>query len=217
MKIGVVVRKGQRRREIELFSKIFDVECYELPRNLPEVIENPSEFLNLPPKVPEIVISFSNHPDINLELIKQVSLRGGKIVVISGGAKSGSYRQLKSEGERLGVKVIWEEVCCTTPKVGEYEFFKHFGAPEFEVEIEKDFIRDVRVVRSAFCGASYFVAEKLKGLRIDEAPTKAGYYAQIFPCTASRGPEGGIHKAGYAHKKAIEKAIAKAIDQGQSP
>ncbi|MEM4645668.1 MAG: DUF166 family protein, partial [Archaeoglobaceae archaeon] len=69
---------------------------------------------------------------------------------------------------------------------------------------------------SAFCGASYFVAEKLKGIRIEEAPEKAGYYAQIFPCTASRGPGGGIHKAGNAHKKAMEKAIVKAL-QGQRP
>jgi len=212
MKIGVILREGKRKREIELFSKFFEVECYHLPEDLPEVIEKPSEFLKLPPKVPELVISFANHPDINLEAVKQVSQRGGKILIISGGAKAGSYKQLKAEGEKFGLKVIWEEVCCTTPKIEDHEFFKYFGAPEFEVEIEGDKIKDVRVIRSAFCGASYFVAEKLKGSKIEEAPSKAGYYAQIFPCTASTGPKGGIHKAGNAHKKAIEKAI-----QGHKP
>ena len=211
-KIGVILREGQRKRELELFSKFFEVERYYLPKDLPEVIESPSEYFKLPQKVPELIISFANHPDINLEAIRQVSQKGGKLLIISGGSKAGSYKQLKAEGERLGIKVIWEDVCCTTPKVGEYEFFKYFGAPEFEVEIEGDRIKDVRVIRSAFCGASYFVAEMLKGSKIDEAPWKAGYYAQIFPCTASTGPKGGIHKAGNAHKKAIEKAI-----QGHKP
>ncbi|MFN3384492.1 MAG: DUF166 domain-containing protein [Archaeoglobaceae archaeon] len=216
MKIGVVYRKGQRKRDIELFGKFFELELYELPSNLPDLIEDATEFLKLPSKMPELVVSFANHADINLELVRQVSERGTRIVIISGGAKAGAYKQLKAEGERRGVRVIWEEICCTTPKLRDHEFFSHFGTPEFEVELEGDLIKEVRVLRSAFCGASYFVAEKLKGVRIDEAPSKAGYFAQIFPCLASRGPEGGIHKAGNAHKKAIEKAIEKAI-QGQRP
>lgn len=216
MKIGVVYRKGQRRREIELFGKFFELELYELPPDLPELIENASDYLKLPPKMPELVVSFANHGDINLELIKQASERGTKILIISGGSKAGAYRQLRDEGEKRGVRVLWEEVCCTTPKLRDHEFFEHFGAPEFEVEVEGDIIKDVRVLRSAFCGASYFVAEKLKGVSIIEAPSKAGYLAQIFPCLASRGPEGGIHKAGNAHKKAIERAIERVI-QGQRP
>ncbi|MEM0202879.1 MAG: DUF166 family protein [Archaeoglobaceae archaeon] len=216
MKIGVVYRKGQRKREIELFGKFFELELYELPSDLPDLIENASDYLKLPPKTPELVVSFANHADINLELIKQVSERGTRIVIISGGAKAGAYKQLKAEGEKRGVRVIWEEICCTTPKLRDHEFFEHFGAPEFEVELEGDVIKEVRVLRSAFCGASYFVAEKLRGIKVDEAPSKAGYFAQIFPCLASRGPEGGIHKAGNAHKKAIEKAIERAT-QGQRP
>lgn len=213
MKIGVVYRKGQREREIEMFSKFFEVELYELPPTLPELIENAAAFLKLPSATPELVVSFANHGDINLELIRQLSERGTKFLIISGGARAGSYRQLKSEGEKRGVKVIWEEICCATPNVSGHEFFKRFGSPEFEVELDGDRIKDVRVLRAAFCGASYFVAEKLKGVKVSEAPAKAGYFAQIFPCLASRGPKGGIHKAGNAHKKAIEKAIS----QGQSP
>lgn len=215
MKIGVVYRQGQRKRDIELFEKFFELELYELPLDLPDVIEDATEFLRLPAKMPELVVSFANHGDINLELIKQASERGTRIVIISGGAKAGAYKQLRAEGEKRGVRVIWEEICCTTPKLRDHEFFEHFGAPEFEVELEGDRIKEVKVLRSAFCGASYFVAEKLKGVKINEAPSKAGYFAQIFPCLASRGPSGGIHKAGNAHKKAVERAIEKA--QGQRP
>lgn len=215
MKIGVVYRKGQRGREIELFGKFFELELYELPSDLPELIENASEYLKLPPKMPELVVSFANHGDINLELIRQASERGTRILIISGGAKAGAYKQLKAEGEKRGIRVLWEEICCTTPKLRDHEFFEHFGAPEFEVEVEGDLIKDVRVLRSAFCGATYFVAEKLKGVKVSEAPSKAGYFAQVFPCLASRGPGGGIHKAGNAHKKAMERAIERA--QGQKP
>ena len=211
MKLGVVVRKGKRRDDIKMFSKFFDVIVYELPEELPELIDDPSEYLKLPDDFkPDMIVSFAAHPDINLELIKRAAERGVGLIVISGGAKSGSYAQLKAEGEKVGVKVVWEEICCTTPKISDErcaEFFEHFGAPELEIEVENGKIKDVKVKRSAFCGATYFVAEKIKGLSVDEAPTKAGYYTQIFPCMASRGLEGGIHKAAKAHKRAVEKAI----------
>ncbi len=214
MKVGVITRKGKRKEDIEMFSKFFDVEVYELPENLPELIDEPSEFLKLPDSFkPDIVISFANHPDINLELIKWAAENGVGLVIFSGGAKSGSYAQLKKEGEKRGVKVIWEEICCATPKIDEYsEFFEHFGAPELEIEVENGVIKDVKVKRSAFCGATYYVAEKIRGLRVEEAPSKAGYYTQIYPCMASRGIDGGIHKAARAHQKAVEKALKKSTD-----
>lgn len=215
MRLGVVTRKGKRREDIKMFSQFFDVVVYEIPEELPELIDNPEEFLKLPEEFEaDMIVSFAAHPDINLELIKQAAERRIGLVVISGGAASGAYRQLKEEGERRGVKVVWEEICCATPKIEDErtkEFFEHFGTPEIEIEIEGGKIKDVKVKRSAFCGATYFVADKIKGLDIDEAPTKAGYYTQIFPCLASRGHEGGIHKAARAHKRAVEKAIEKKL------
>lgn len=212
MQIGVVVRKGKNRRAIAQFSKFFDVKVYEVEKELPELIENPKDYLNLPEDFrPDVVISYLLHPDLNLELIRQASERGIKLLVVSGGAKSGSYKQLREEGMKVGVTVFWEEICCTTPKIEGSPFFKLFGSPEFEIEVENGIIKDVKVKRSSFCGSTYYVAEKIKGLRIEDAPSKAGYYTQIFPCVASRGLSGGIHKAANAHKKAVEKAIEQAL------
>ncbi|MCS7121833.1 MAG: DUF166 domain-containing protein [Archaeoglobaceae archaeon] len=210
MKVGVVARKDSRKREIELFSKFFEVLVYEIPKELPELIENPSQYLNFPENFkPEILVSFANHPDINIELIKEAAKRNVKIVIFSG-SKAGSRAQLKNEAEKHGIKILVEEVCCTTPKI-DHEFFEKFGTPEFEVSIEGDRLKEVKVLRAAFCGATFYVAEKIKGAKIDEAGRLAGYYTQIFPCLASRGIKGGIHKAAKAHKKAIEKAIKKAF------
>ena len=218
MKLGVVTRRGKRREDIEMFSKFFDVIVYELPEELPDLIENPSEYLKLPDDFkPDMIVSLAVHPDINLELIKVAAKKDVGLIILSGGAKSGSYIQLKKEGEKHGVRVIWEEICCATPKIDDEkysEFFKRFGAPEVEVEIENGKIKKVNVLRSAFCGATYFVAKKIEGLDIKDAPTKAGYYTQIYPCMASRGIEGGIHKAAKAHKIAVEKAIKKALGVG---
>ncbi|TDA27997.1 MAG: hypothetical protein DSO00_06180 [Archaeoglobi archaeon] len=212
MQIGVVVRKGKNRRAIELFSRFFEVKVYEVERDLPALVENPKDYLNLPEDFrPELIVSYLLHPDLNLELIRQASERGVKLLVISGGAKSGSYKQLRDEGERVGVRILWDEICCATPKIENHPFFELFGGPEFEIEIENGIIKDVKVKRSSFCGSTYYVAEKIKGLRIEEAPSKAGYYTQIFPCVASRGLTGGIHKAARAHKRAVEKAIERAL------
>jgi len=212
MQVGVVVREGKNRRAIELFSKFFDVRVYEVPRELPTLIEDPKDYLKLPQDFkPDLIVSYLLHPDLNLELIRQASERGVRLVVISGGAKGGSYRQLKEEGKKTGVEVFWEEICCTTPKIENSPFFELFGAPEFEIEIDNGIIKDVKVKRSSFCGSTYYVAEKIKGLSVKEAPTKAGYYTQIFPCIASRGLSGGIHKAANAHKRAVEKAIEEAL------
>jgi hypothetical protein len=160
-----------------------------------------------------MIISYAAHPDINLGLIKKASQLGVGLIVFSGGKKAGSIIQLKREAEKLGIKVIWEEICCATPKIeGKYsEFFEYFGTPELEVEVEGNKLVDARVKRTAFCGATFFVAEKIKGLSVDEAPVKAGYYTQIFPCYATRGVEGGIHKAARVHKRAVEKAIERAV------
>uniref|UniRef100_A0A7C3RAW3 Thymidylate synthase n=1 Tax=Archaeoglobus fulgidus TaxID=2234 RepID=A0A7C3RAW3_ARCFL len=215
MKLGVVTRRGKRQEDIRMFSQFFEVKVYEIPDNLPELIDEPEKVLKLPEDFDvDMIVSFAAHPDINLELIKQAAEKGISLVIVSGGARGGAYRQLKEEGERRGVRVVWEEICCTTPKVEDEkvgEFFEHFGSPELDVLVENGRIKDVKVRRSAFCGATYFVAEKIKGLSIEEAPAKAGYFTQIFPCLASRGHKGGIHKAARAHKRAVEKAVDRAL------
>ncbi|AGK60481.1 Uncharacterized protein conserved in archaea [Archaeoglobus sulfaticallidus PM70-1] len=215
MKVGVILRSRAREKDVELMKKFFDVVVFKIPEDLPELIENPSEYLNLPEEFLEadMFVSYAGHPDINLELLKKLS---NKLVIFSGGAKAGSYVQLKKEGEKRGIKVVWEEICCATPEIDDKryrEFFKHFGKPEVEVKLEGDRVAEVEVKRSAFCGATYFVAEKIKGLDVNEAPSKAGYYTQIFPCYATRGIEGGIHKAARVHKRAVEKAIQRARER----
>ncbi len=81
-----------------------------------------------------------------------------------------------------------------------------FGVPEFEVELNKKIIKNIGVIKSSPCGAAYFLAEKLEGMKIDDALSKVGLLTQNA-CMGSGGPVGAIHKASEIHKKAIERAV----------
>ncbi len=214
MKVAVILRKKYGKRAVELISKKFQVVTYRIPDELPEIIDEPEE-IELPDEIfdADIILSYALHPDVNHELVRRAEGKKVKAIILPGGAKSGSRAQLKELGEKYGVKVMWEDVCCATPYIQDEdisEFFAEFGLPEFEVVVENGKIMDVKVKRAAICGSTYFVAENLKGMSIDEAPTKAGYFTQIYPCFATRGIDGKIHQAANIHKRQIEKAIERA-------
>lgn len=210
MRVGVVLRGKYGKRAVKEISEFFEVYTYELPQNLPEIIDEPEE-LHFPEELfkCDVIVSYALHPDVNYEIIRRAA---GKVkyVLLPGGAKSGSKKQLEELGKKYGVNVLVENICCATPKIDDpdvKEFFEKFGMPEFEIEVEDGIIKSVKVKRSSICGSSKFVAEKLVGMRVDEAPTKAGYLTQIYPCFASRGIDGKIHRAAHIHKRQVEKAL----------
>jgi len=220
LKIGILLRGKYGRRAMEMIARRFNVVSYELPAELPPVIDEPEEIVeSIPEEVlsADILLSYALHPDINLEVIRLAAEKGARLVILPGGSKSGSRAQIKEFADRYGIRVLWEDICCATPYIEDEdirEFIDAYGMPEFEVEIENGVIRDVRVKRGAICGSSFFVAEKLRGVSVEEAPSKAGYFTQIYPCYASRGIDGKIHRAANVHKRAIEKAIERAEKSG---
>jgi len=210
MRVGIIVRGNHGKSTAKQMAKYFEVVTFELPANLPELIEEPVKFPEDILDV-DVLISYASHPDINLELVKVAK---AKLLIITG--KGGSRAQLKEMAEKHGRRVLMIDICCVAPTLsdeGVSEFFRYFGKPEFEVEVEDGKLKNVKVLRCAFCGATDFVAEMLKGVSIEEAPAKAGYLTQIFPCLASRGIDGKIHLAAEMHKKAMERAIEKALKE----
>ncbi len=190
VRVGVVYRERAREVFVRTIGEFFDVLAVKLDEDLPPMLE---EF-DLPEELFEcdVVISYAFHPDINLEIAERAK---GLVIVV------GRDRYLRRKG------VVVEEVCCATLR--KHPFFERFGIPEFEVRVEDGKLEDIKVLRSAPCGATYFVAEKLKGVEVENAPTLAGYYTQIYPCLSTRGLGGGIHKAGKVHELAMMRAIRK--------
>lgn len=197
MKVGIVLNDKERDVFAKTISKFFDTYVYLLPE-LPHVLD---EDIYIPEDIfkTDIILSYAFHPNVNLEIIKRAERYGVKIVLIAGKFKFKSSK----------VRVIVDDVCCSRIVKG-FEFFEKFGIPEFDVDIRDGKVEDVRVIRSAPCGATFFVAEMLKGVDVESAPRRAGLLAQIR-CFSSRGIGGGIHKAGAIHKLAIERAIRRKI------
>jgi hypothetical protein len=85
------------------------------------------------------------------------------------------------------------------------------------VVVEDGKLKDIRVTRGAPCAGTWEAAEKVKGLPVDEAPTRIGLEIQFF-CVAD--PAGWdpiygkspVHFAGDVHRKALERAIRRATD-----
>ena len=101
-------------------------------------------------------------------------------------------------------KVISPRCFCAADISGE------FGIPGFEVEHYNGIIKNITVIRSSPCGASYFLARELKGMKVADALSRVGLLTQ-YACRGSGGPPGTIHKAAEIHKKALQDAIDKEI------
>ncbi len=210
-KVGIIGRGLHGYQSALEISRYFKVSLAVLPENLPEVLESFEEIETVEGSLDDVlnsdlVICYANHPDISLFILEMCS---ASLVIITGErGKTGSLKQIERIAESRDIKVLMPEVCCIVRDLDEfYEFFKFYGKPKFSFEVRDNTIVKAKVERCAFCGATRYVAEKLIGKKVEEAPTLAGLYTQIYPCMASRGLKGGIHIAAEMHKVAVEKAL----------
>ena len=95
------------------------------------------------------------------------------------------------------------------------EFAKYFGKPELDMELDKDKIKRVAVVKGAPCGCTPYVAEGLVGIWERDAVEKAGLLHHQYPCLSTMVMDQEfddtlMHRAGLMTKLAAEKAIKSA-------
>ena len=92
-------------------------------------------------------------------------------------------------------------------------FARYFGRPRLRIEVDVQGARItvVRVERSAPCGSTHYVAEKLSGVPVGEAVPQAGLHAHHYPCLASMQmePTGDtlMHISGYVVNDEVERRI----------
>lgn len=172
----------------------------------PPIVDYPEEFF--PPDLDEslawadLIVDHLYHADLTGFLFERAK-PFGKPIVASGRKVPG---------------VICPTTCCTLArmeKLGEYG--RVFGMPEVELLVsEGGLVEEVRVVRGAPCGATWRAAEKLKGLKVEEAAARYGLETQ-FLCYAKANPnvflKNPLHVAGEVHAAAIDKALAAARDK----
>lgn len=201
-KIMVFQQNGSGEKKIQGLSHygkdLFELEVINIDEMLPLVLDDTSVYL--PDDIScDLVLDFLRHNDLSMDLA-DICLKK-EIPVIASGKKI------------VGKKAITPPTCCGLPRQeGLGAYGDHFGAPEFEVEIEDGKISAIKVLRGAPCGASWEAANRLIGHPADDAVRKIGLETQFY-CYAD--PSGWdpiygkspVHFAGKIHSKGLQKAI----------
>ncbi len=192
------------------------VGIHEVPEDLPEFIDDVDEFI--PKNLPEanLILSIGLYGDINM-IIPDVARKTGVksiIVPIHDPKQIPLGLQNEIENELKDEKIVFPKPFCTLEPVGDKyidEFVETFGKPELEIESD-GFIKNITVKRGAPCGSTWFVAEKLINIPVEEAEFEAGGRYHNYPCLASMSVDPLIgdtllHIAGYKIKEAFKKEL----------
>jgi hypothetical protein len=213
--IGVITRGKYGHRLIDTVKEHsdFSVVTSDLPELVPLFIEDPDQYLealNFDKRVfsAEIVITYSLHPDLTSAIAKLASRTGVRSLIIPGGPSRASIPELNQISEASGMDIEVHEICCTLePNEFNRPFTDIFGSPSLEVKTNDKKIIDVKVLKGAPCGSTWYMAKEIIGVPLKDAPPKAGLLIQHYPCRAARGDLGGIHESGELHKQAFIKAL----------
>jgi hypothetical protein len=199
MRVIVFQRGGLGKHIIEGLKKHSDMDVlsFTVREDLPQIIDKPEEFLDTD-FTADLIFDHLYHRDLSEHLVKIAKKKG--IPIIVPGAKI--------EG------AITPRICCALVTRDEIPGFEKFGYPEFEVEVEEGRIKDIKVVKGAPCGATWDAAEKVVGMKVDDAIPKIALEVQ-FLCKASaehdvtKSKKAPLHLAGDVHAKAVARATRK--------
>ena len=208
-----------RPLSLNFSSKVYGI--FHIPSNLPPFVENPQAYL---PTLPEcdLVIALEMHPDLLLELPYQLHRSKAKALIVPADAshwlQPGLRRQLEELAEDFHIEYAFPKPYCALDLCGEHPIINTFisrfqiGRPVITVELKGNVIRFARCVRSAPCGSTWYICEKLKNRPVDEMIEAVAGAHHSYPCNASmtHDPEIGdtlLHKAGYIVREAVLEAL----------
>ena len=177
-------------RAFENIKKDFDTEFVELehPASMfMDEIDIPADAL-AKIKDANILITYTQHPDLTLDLVDMVNKDVDYIIVAAWRGEG-----FKNQLERYG-NVTCPYIMCELEENGNEvfdEFTSKIGKPKVDIKIEDGKIVDVSVVRSSPCGSTSFVANYisdnyLNSDNLENIPTEAGLKLQHYPCRAAK-------------------------------
>lgn len=139
-------------------------------------------------KEANILITYTQHPDLTLDLVEMVK---GDVnyIIVAAWRGEGFKNQLEAYEN-----VICPYIMCELEENGNAvfdEFTSKIGKPKVDVKLENDKIVAIDVVRSSPCGSTTFVADYisdkyLNSSNLDDVPTEAGLKLQHYPCRAAK-------------------------------
>jgi hypothetical protein len=227
MKILAVVQGNYGQRMVEAWQAhgpaALEIRTLEITSSLPTMMEEPAQFL--PSDIPkaDLVISLGEHPGVAELLPAIVKAAEARAVIAPVDNRAwlppGLAKQVERALQKMGVAIVFPVTFCALRQADAQdplikEFARAFGAPELEIAVEADRVKEVRVIRSAPCGSTYFVAEALKGTKTQDAEEKSGILHHNYPCLATMNVDWQfhdtlMHRAGYYTKQAVNRALKK--------
>ncbi len=197
---------------------------YELRTELPEFVDEPMEYI--PGNLPEcdLILAIDLHPDLLSAIPEIAEKTNAKAVIIpaddSKKVPAGLAEQVKNKLESQEVECECPKPFCALELTGKNiidEFVNMgFGKPLLKIELDKKgkLFTHVEVLRDAPCGATWFVAKKLKWADVRDYKEIISSAHHSYPCTASMEKDSQLgdtilHEAGYIIRKSVEEAMEK--------
>ena len=205
-------------RAYENINEQFDTEFVELEKPTSmfmDEIDFPLDALNKI-KQSNILITYTQHPDLTLDLIDQVN-RDVDHIIVAAWRGEGFKNQLEKYEN-----VNCPNIMCELEENGN-EIFDIFtskiGKPKVDIKLEDGKIAIIDVIRSSPCGSTKFVvdyiSEKYFGSNdLENIPIEAGLKLQHYPCRAAKmrlfsDEECKKEMASNLHREAFEEALKK--------
>jgi hypothetical protein len=214
----------------------WEVATWVPPRALPQVIDEPEEFLPSSLAPADLVLAFQEDARAAQLIADIAKLCKAKAVIAPVDREEwmprGLVQQLAAWLSKAGIVAAFPKPLCaltesaaaprasgagTQPSAGMLkidEFAKAFGRPSFEIRCDPRTrkITAVSVVRDAVCGCAHHVAEMLVGVSADDAEQAAGLSHHHYPCMASMGIDPDfndtlMHVSGNILKQEIGKSL----------
>ncbi len=216
LKVAIVTDGPYGERAFENIKKEFDTEFIELEQPTSmfmDEIDIPEDALE---KIKEanILITYTQHPDLTLDLVEMVN-QHVDYTIVAAWRGEGFKNQLENYPN-----VTCPYIMCELEEIGN-EFFDEFaskiGKPKVDIKIENGQIVDINVIRSSPCGSTSFVKdyisnEYLNRSDLENVPIEAGLKLQHYPCRAAKmrlftDEECKKEMASGFHKEAFEEAL----------
>lgn len=217
LKVVVVTDGPYGDRAYDTIKMFFDTEFIELEKPTDMFMDELEIPENLLKKIKEanIIITYTQHPDVTLDLVDMVT-KDVDYIIVAAWTGEGFKNQL----ERYE-NVTCPYIMCELEENGNPSFDKFvskIGKPKIELLLDGNKLKEVVVLRSSPCGSTAFVADYIgekylnKIPDTENLPTEAGLKLQHYPCRAAKmrlfsDEECKKEMASGHHRDAFEEAV----------
>ena len=208
-----------------------EVSVSKVSGQLPMIVDDPREFLPQQTGEADVTIAVHLHHDLLAELPALLSEGGGRALIVPvenpNWVRPGLMRQISRDCDKFDVEVALPEPFCAlhpaTPAIKQFCDEYEVGRPQLELVMTDGVVTEARCVRSAPCGLTEWVVERLVGTEAGEAlMEKAKTLHHSRPCLASMTMvppmhDTLMHKSLDIFEKAMRQAPGTAYTSTEAP